>query len=112
MCTKNEDFFTHLLKLIQAQDGGFKYPLFFTYVTQIDIIEEFAFLHANKTIPLELALNEDSSAKKTITRGVNREVRDDFKSSVMRQVGRSHEPIKNIIYSFLTKEKESILEVL
>ncbi|XP_057302563.1 integrator complex subunit 10-like isoform X2 [Hydractinia symbiolongicarpus] len=63
MWKTNEDFFLHLIKLIQAQDGGFKYELFFAYVTQIDILEEFAFLHSIDSIPLELSPKDSSSIK-------------------------------------------------
>lgn len=115
MWKKNEEFFLHLLKLIQAQDGGFKYTLFLTYITQIDIIEEFAYLRSLESIPLELIKEEELSElslKKTVTRGVNKEVQDEFKLAVMRQVGKSHKGVRNIIFSFLCKEKEEILEVL
>ena len=111
--SRNENFFLDLLKLIQSQEGGFKYSLFFTYVTQIDIIEEFAYLHAQGSVALELREDvEVVEVKKNVTRGVNRGVEDDFKSSVMRQVGKSHRPVRNIIYNFLSNEGESILEVL
>jgi len=113
MWSRNENFFLDLLKMIQTQDGGFKYLLFFSYVTQIDILEEFAYLHANTPISLELIeKNEDVAAKKTVTRGVNKEVQDDFKSAVMRQVKKSHQPVRNVIYHFLCNERERILEVL
>merc|ERR1712168_740439 len=98
--SRNENFFMDLLKLIQSQDGGFKYLLFFTYVTQIDILEEFAYLHANTPISLEL-IEKTNDGKKTVTRGVNKEVQDDFKCAFLRQVGKSHQPVHNVIYNFL-----------
>jgi len=106
----NENFFIHLLKLIQVQDGGFKYDLFFNYITHIDVLEEFAYLHSTKSISLDL--KQKSSNNKTVTRGVNREVHDDFKSLMTRQIQRSNQPIRRIIFEFLSNAKESILKTL
>ncbi|XP_065643823.1 integrator complex subunit 10 isoform X4 [Hydra vulgaris] len=111
MWPMNEDIFLHLLKLVQVKENGFKYPLFFTYITQIDILEEFAYLYSSETVSLELSLSEETT-KHTITRGVNKEAQNDFKASVMRQVAKSNEPIKSLIFQFLRNEKEAILGVM
>jgi len=112
MWETNEEFFLHLLKLIQTQDGGFRYDLFFSYVTQIDILEEFAFLHSLDSVTLELMPSNETLAKKNVTRGVNKGVQGDFKSAIVRQVQKCDEPIKKLIFDFLCDEKDAILDAL
>eukprot|EP00111_Clytia_hemisphaerica_P010979 TCONS_00032206-protein len=111
--TKHEEFFLHLLKLIQAQDEkSFTYELFFNYVIQIDILEEFAYLHSIDSIALTLSPPDENAAKRTVTRGVNKSVEGGFRSSIVRQVQLSHDSVHALIANFLKNERRAIMEAI
>lgn len=57
-------------------------------------------------------INFFSFDRKTVTRGVNKSVEGDFKSSITRQVQRSHESVYHLIASFLKNEKNAILSAI
>lgn len=47
--------------------------------------------------------------QRTVTRGVNKGVKEDFRATMEKQISRSNEPIEKVIYQFLTEEKSLIL---
>lgn len=52
------------------------------------------------------------SRQRTVTRGVNKVVKEDFKLTMVKQMGRSEEPVEKLIRTFLTNERISILKAL
>lgn len=50
--------------------------------------------------------------QRTVTRGVNKGVKEDFKLTMVKQVSRSEEPVEKLIRTFLTNERISILKAL
>lgn len=53
-----------------------------------------------------------SFRQRTVTRGVNKVVKEDFKLTMVKQMGRSDEPVEKLIRTFLTNERISILKAL
>ncbi len=50
--------------------------------------------------------------QRTVTRGVNKGVKEDFKVTMEKQVCRSHENVETIIRQFLVEEKDLITQNL
>ena len=47
--------------------------------------------------------------QRTVTRGVNRNVKEDFRVSLEKQVARSNEKVDDVIREFLQTEREAIM---
>lgn len=112
---KHESLFTQVIKKIQKQ-GSFNYNLFFSYMINIDILEEFAFLRTQDGGKVNLDVLPVStkvlSQQRTVTRGVNKGVIEDFKVTLEKQIKRCNESVEKIIRTFLTNEREFLLEAL
>lgn len=112
---KHESLFTQVIKKIQKQ-GSFNYNLFFNYMINIDILEEFAFLRTHDGGKVNLDVLPIStkvlSQQRTVTRGVNKGVIEDFKVTLEKQIKRCNESVEKIIRTFLTNEREFLLEAL
>lgn len=52
------------------------------------------------------------SSSRTVTRGVNKGVKEDFRATLEKQVARSCENIESVIRTFLTEEKEYLQQNL
>eukprot|EP00112_Aurelia_sp_Birch-Aquarium-sp1_P017813 Seg417.15 transcript_id=Seg417.15/GoldUCD/mRNA.D3Y31 product="Integrator complex subunit 10" protein_id=Seg417.15/GoldUCD/D3Y31 len=105
---KGEALFEQLVKTITTL-GGLRYERFFSYVTNIDILEEFSYLNTLEKVQLELQdMSPGELSRKTVTRGVNRENKEDFKSLMDAQISRDEEPIQNIILRFLKDEQQNL----
>ena len=50
--------------------------------------------------------------QRTVTRGVNKGVIEDFKVTLEKQIKRCNESVEKIIRKFLTNEREFLLEAL
>jgi len=125
--TRNDDIIGHLIVLLQYNwpkwdtlfeqlikmvitFGGLKYKEFFSYVINIDILEEFAYLNTLEKVQLELQeTNQGDSSRKTITRGVNRENKEDFRTALDDRVSSIDESIEDVILTFLTDQKQSLV---
>ena len=50
--------------------------------------------------------------QRTVTRGVNKGVIEDFKATLEKQIKRCNESVERVIRTFLTNEREFLLEAL
>uniref|UniRef100_A0A3Q1CPS0 Integrator complex subunit 10 n=1 Tax=Amphiprion ocellaris TaxID=80972 RepID=A0A3Q1CPS0_AMPOC len=122
-----------------CQQGSFQYENFFNYVTNIDMLEEFAYLRTpdGGRIQLELLPNQgmlinwhrDSALSRsvgvflrsvqpllpqhhTVTRGITKGVKEDFRLAMERQVSRCGENLLNVLHRFCINEKIIIIQSL
>lgn len=111
----NIELFNLLIKKIQKQ-GSFSFNLFFSYIINIDILEEFSFIKTAEGGKVTLDVLPLSTAtiaqQRTVTRGVNKGVTEDFKVMMEKQVRRCDEPIESIIREYLLNERPSIMASL
>ncbi|XP_025115173.1 integrator complex subunit 10-like isoform X3 [Pomacea canaliculata] len=110
---QQESLFLNVIKHIQRQ-GSFTYNMFFSYVFVVDILEEFAFLDTAEGGRINLDILPTSTKtlaqQRTVTRGVNKGVKEDFRAALEKQVGRLQEPCQRIIRKFLREERTAFLQ--
>jgi len=104
---REEGTFYELLDKIRDQ-GGLKYRVLFNYVSNIDILEEFAHLYNDASYNLDL-VPVATSGSRAVTRGVNKGVKEDFRAALERQIGRSDDSFEPLLRVFFQEEKESLL---
>ncbi|XP_067849764.1 integrator complex subunit 10 isoform X2 [Heptranchias perlo] len=98
-----------------CQQGSFQYENFFNYVTNIDMLEEFAYLRTIEggKIHLELLPNQGLLIKHhTVTRGITKGVKEDFRLAMERQVSRCGENLMVVLHRFCINEKIILLQTL
>ncbi|XP_032384301.1 integrator complex subunit 10 isoform X2 [Etheostoma spectabile] len=98
-----------------CQQGSFQYENFFNYVTNIDMLEEFAYLRTPEggRIQLELLPNQGMLIKHhTVTRGITKGVKEDFRLAMERQVSRCGENLFSVLHRFCINEKIMIIQSL
>uniref|UniRef100_A0A672YNF3 Integrator complex subunit 10 n=1 Tax=Sphaeramia orbicularis TaxID=375764 RepID=A0A672YNF3_9TELE len=106
-----------------CQQGSFQYENFFNYVTNIDMLEEFAYLRTPEggRIQLELLPNQgmlinwhhDSAhSRSVLTRGITKGVKEDFRLAMERQVSRCGENLLSVLHRFCINEKIIIIQSL
>uniref|UniRef100_A0A8D3BQQ1 Integrator complex subunit 10 n=1 Tax=Scophthalmus maximus TaxID=52904 RepID=A0A8D3BQQ1_SCOMX len=121
-----------------CQQGGLQYENFFNYVTNIDMLEEFAYLRTPEggRIQLELLPNQGMLIKNpspalgvelntlllqgvqamdrhhTVTRGITKGVKEDFRLAMERQVSRCGENLLTVLHRFCINEKIIIIQSL
>lgn len=98
-----------------CQQGGLQYENFFNYVTNIDMLEEFAYLRTPEggRIQLELLPNQGMLIKHhTVTRGITKGVKEDFRLAMERQVSRCGENLHTVLHRFCINEKIIIIQSL
>ncbi|XP_059821115.1 integrator complex subunit 10 isoform X1 [Hypanus sabinus] len=122
-----------------CQQGSFQYENFFNYITNIDMLEEFAYLRTAEggKIHLELLPNQGLLIKNsspplgvlpqefklqpssqtadrhhTITRGITKGVKEDFRLAMERQVSRCGENLMAVLHRFCISEKIILLQTL
>ena len=95
------------------------YPSFFSYVINVDILEEFAYLRTPEGGRITLDIlpvtsgSSSSSSGRTQTRGANRGAAEDFRTHIERQVFRTNEiDLDTVIKSFFAQEHSSLLQIL
>uniref|UniRef100_A0A3P8VNB2 Integrator complex subunit 10 n=1 Tax=Cynoglossus semilaevis TaxID=244447 RepID=A0A3P8VNB2_CYNSE len=108
---------TLFLKAVEkiCQQGSFQYENFFNYVTNIDMLEEFAYLRTPEggRIQLELLPNQGMLIKHhTVTRGITKGVKEDFRLAMERQVSRCGENLLSVLHRFCINEKIIIIQSL
>ncbi|XP_066304856.1 integrator complex subunit 10-like [Branchiostoma lanceolatum] len=110
-----EELFIKAVEKI-VQQGSFTYNIFFNYVINIDMLEEFAFLKTPEGGKINLDLLPVStiaiSRQRTVTRGVHKGVKEDFRLAMERQVARCSEHVDTLTKKFLTEERDIILQNL
>uniref|UniRef100_A0A3P9ACM8 Integrator complex subunit 10 n=1 Tax=Esox lucius TaxID=8010 RepID=A0A3P9ACM8_ESOLU len=92
-----------------CQQGSFQYENFFNYVTNIDMLEEFAYLHPPTGLLLYCT---QSCLHHTVTRGITKGVKEDFRLAMERQVSRCGENLYTVLHRFCINEKIMIIQSL
>ncbi|XP_020611748.1 integrator complex subunit 10-like isoform X2 [Orbicella faveolata] len=105
---REEGTFYELLDKIRDQ-GGLKYRVFFNYVNNIDILEEFAHLYSDDTFNLDLVPHSTTGSSRAVTRGVNKGAKEDFRAALERQVARSDDSFEPLLRAFFQNERESLI---
>eukprot|EP00057_Strongylocentrotus_purpuratus_P031651 XP_785236.4 PREDICTED: LOW QUALITY PROTEIN: integrator complex subunit 10 [Strongylocentrotus purpuratus] len=108
--SREEPQFNEAIRRIRKQ-GSFFYHCFLNYVVNIDILEEFAHLKTEDGGKVNLDLLPSSSGvqrQRTVTRGVTRGGKEDFRAGMERQVMRSNDNVEAVIMKFLMEERDSI----
>lgn len=111
---QGESLFLKALEKICHQ-ASFQYENFFNYVTNIDMLEEFAYLRTTEggRIQLELLPNQGMLIKHhTVTRGITKGVKEDFRLAMERQVSRCSENLLGVLHRFCLNEKVMIIQSL
>ncbi|XP_014342362.1 integrator complex subunit 10 isoform X1 [Latimeria chalumnae] len=137
---KGENLFLKAVDKI-CQQGNFQYENFFNYVTNIDMLEEFAYLRTQEggKVHLELLPNQGILIKTsspplgllqqefipvlhpsiqtadrhhTVTRGITKGVKEDFRLAMERQVSRCGENLMMVLHRFCINEKIILLQTL
>ncbi|KAM4808669.1 integrator complex subunit 10 isoform 2-T2 [Rhinophrynus dorsalis] len=111
---KGENLFLKAIAKI-CQQGNFQYENFFNYITNIDMLEEFAYLRTQEggKIHLELIPNQGVLLKHhTVTRGITKGVKEDFRLAMERQVSRCTENLLVVLHRFCINEKILLLQCL
>ncbi|XP_062987663.1 integrator complex subunit 10 isoform X1 [Elgaria multicarinata webbii] len=137
---RGENLFLKAINKI-CQQGNFQYENFFNYVTNIDMLEEFAYLRTQEggKIHLELLPNQGMLIKTsspplgllkqefipvlqpsiqtadrhhTVTRGITKGVKEDFRLAMERQVSRCGENLMMVLHRFCINEKILLLQTL
>ncbi|XP_074849962.1 integrator complex subunit 10 isoform X5 [Carettochelys insculpta] len=111
---RGENLFLKAISKI-CQQGNFQYENFFNYVTNIDMLEEFAYLRTQEggKIHLELLPNQGMLIKHhTVTRGITKGVKEDFRLAMERQVARCGENLMVVLHRFCINEKILLLQTL
>uniref|UniRef100_UPI00398F2F8B integrator complex subunit 10 isoform X2 n=1 Tax=Pristiophorus japonicus TaxID=55135 RepID=UPI00398F2F8B len=135
---RGENLFLKAIDKI-CQQGSFQYENFFNYVTNIDMLEEFAYLRTTEggKIHLELLPNQGILIKNsspplgvlpqefklqpssqtadrhhTVTRGITKGVKEDFRLAMERQVSRCGENLMVVLHRFCINEKIILLQTL
>lgn len=102
----------HIFEIIRAK--GLDFPLFHSYIINIDMIEEFMNLWRAQEVILRLSSSASTptSQRRIGTRGADKNVKEDFKQIIKQQVLRSNEDIIALIIQFIDQEHQSILHNL
>ncbi|XP_051783704.1 integrator complex subunit 10 isoform X3 [Erpetoichthys calabaricus] len=137
---RGENLFLKAVEKI-CQQGNFQYENFFNYVTNIDMLEEFAYLRTAEggKVHLELLPNQGMLIKNpspsvglllqeflpilppglqtvdrhhTVTRGITKGVKEDFRLAMERQVSRCEENLLAVLHRFCINEKIILIQTL
>lgn len=87
----------------------FTFKLFFEYIVNVDILEEFAYLwkhHPNVTLDLMPVSQVEIASKRALTRGVKQNVSEDFKQAMIRQVVLSGSDVEKLVQKLIMTETE------
>uniref|UniRef100_A0A8C9THG4 Integrator complex subunit 10 n=1 Tax=Scleropages formosus TaxID=113540 RepID=A0A8C9THG4_SCLFO len=123
-----------------CQQGSFQYENFFNYVTNIDMLEEFAYLRTTEggRVQLELLPNQGMLINHchgfksqhhthtlvllfpflpflrhhTVTRGITKGVKEDFRLAMERQVARCGENLLSVLHRFCINERVILVQSL
>uniref|UniRef100_A0A671RI38 Integrator complex subunit 10 n=1 Tax=Sinocyclocheilus anshuiensis TaxID=1608454 RepID=A0A671RI38_9TELE len=93
-----------------CQQGSFQYENFFNYVTNIDMLEEFAYLLPPTSLTSANGTGDDKHH--TVTRGITKGVKEDFRLAMERQVSRCGENLLTVLHRFCINEKIILVQSL
>lgn len=115
---EEKDLMLMMIHKIKQKDS-FSYPLFSSYIVQIELLEEFAHLLRDPSCKVALDLSPSStlqsgsqSQRRVGTRGANRGEKEEVRMAIVKQVAKSQEPLDELLISFFEENHDSILECL
>lgn len=104
----------HIFEIIRAK--GLDFPLFHSFIINIDMVEEFMNLWRGHEVVLRLSSSllgsTPNSQRRIGTRGADKNVKEDFKQIIKQQVLRSNEDVVNLIVQFIEQEHSNLLQTL
>lgn len=102
----------HIFEIIRVK--GLDFPLFHSFIINIDMIEEFMSLWRAQGVILRLSSSASTptSQRRIGTRGADKNVKEDFKQIIKAQVLRSNEDVVGLIIQFIEQEHLNLLQSL
>lgn len=102
----------HIFEIIRLK--GLDFPLFHSFIINIEMIEEFMNLWRGHDVILRLSSSASTpqSSRRIGTRGADKNVKEDFKQIIKQQVLRSNEDIVSLIVQFIEQEQVNLLQNL
>lgn len=102
----------HIFEIIRLK--GLDFPLFHSFIINIEMIEEFMNLWRGHEVILRLSSSASTptSQRRIGTRGADKNVKEDFKQIIKQQVLRSNEDIVSLVVQFIEQEHINILQSL
>ena len=99
----------HIFDIIRVK--GLDFPLFHSFIINIDMIEEFMSLWRAQGVILRLSSSASTptSQRRIGTRGADKNVKEDFKQVIKTQVLRSNEDVVGLITQFIEQEHLNLL---
>uniref|UniRef100_A0A1L8DDG4 Integrator complex subunit 10 n=2 Tax=Nyssomyia neivai TaxID=330878 RepID=A0A1L8DDG4_9DIPT len=94
---------------------SFSYPLFPTYIINVDMIEEFTYMwnpSQGEDIRLELTVPQAPKPHRIGTRGSDKGVKEDFKHIIRQQIARSGEEIDILVAQFILQERMQLIQCI
>ena len=102
----------HIFEIIRVK--GLDFPLFHSFIVNIEMIEEFMNLWRAHEVILRLSSSASTpnSQRRIGTRGADKNVKEDFKQVIKQQVLRSNEDVVSLITQFIEQEHPNLLQTL
>lgn len=109
---EEEPLFLKLLEIIKKQ-GSFCYGLFFNYLINPDMLEEFMYITTTNGGGVTLDLLPTSTTQvgrqRAVTRGVNKGAKEDLRLAMEKQMARCEDDLEQLLVNFV-KEERGLLE--
>lgn len=102
----------HIFEIIRMK--GLDFPLFHSFIVNIDMVEEFMNLWRGHEVILRLSSSASTptSQRRIGTRGADKNVKEDFKQVIKQQVLRSNEDVVGLVIQFIEQEHVNLLQNL
>lgn len=102
----------HIFEIIRLK--GLDFPLFHSFIINIEMIEEFMNLWRAHEVVLRLSSSSltPTSQRRIGTRGADKNVKEDFKQVIKQQVLRSNEDVVSLTIQFIEQEHLALLQNL
>lgn len=108
---ENISLIEHIFEIIRAK--GFEFPLFASYIINIDYLEELMSIHRSGEVKLKLCSSNaaltPTSQRRIGTRGADRNVKDHTMQTIRQQVLRSNENVLDLVVAFIDQEHLNLL---
>lgn len=112
---EEEPLFVKLLDVIKKQ-GSFCYGLFFNYLINADMLEEFMYITTSNGGGVTLDLLPTSTTQvgrqRAVTRGVNKGAKEDLKLAMEKQMARCDDDLEHLLVHFVQQERELLEQQL
>ncbi|XP_077524982.1 integrator complex subunit 10 [Amblyomma americanum] len=112
---EEEPLFRKLLDIIKKQ-GSFCYGLFFNYLINADMLEEFMYITTSNGGGVTLDLLPTSTTQvgrqRAVTRGVNKGAKEDLRLAMEKQVARCDDDLEQLLVTFFKQERELLEQQL